>query len=631
MRTLVIVDDEPSVVNGLRKYVDWEALGIRLAGTADDGDTGLALIRELKPDIVLTDVQMPAMDGITMAAGVREALPGTKIVFISGHNDAEYLKSALQIHAADYVFKPVSRKELAAVLSRVTEALDAEERERQRVKEMQIKLVQSMPLLREKFLLSVISDSMAPEHIEEKLRFLGLPLRSSAGYIIMVIVIDDVPLVMDTRSERGRQLLSYTVLNIIQELIDERMRGVAFEKEPGEYVGILLPHPPQKGLSAAAVDPWIGLGGTANGGTANEGGGDNGEIRERRETGKSEDSGKNGDNSDGPADGGPRDSGSIRPADPVSSPDPVSPVDLTDPVNPAEPDGSPELELLTLAEAIRDSLRKYLKLSVTIGVGEGARQLSEAPASYRQAKGAADRKWYLGKNRILTMDNMEGGEHLQHRFAAEWGEKVIGALRAGNQEGLQSELNRIFAQLELNRGAGPRYAQNVSLHLILQSGQVLLELGGMSPEWEARELEAWKQVMQQETMRDLLEYTGAYLQGVCGFVQGKRSGKAGDIIERVRRLIEERYADNLTAADIAGGVFLSPTYVRLLFKQETGETLFEYLTKVRIDKAKQLLRDPQHKFYEVCYAVGYTDPSHFSKLFKKMTGSTPSAYRERYL
>ncbi|MNW62789.1 HTH-type transcriptional activator Btr [compost metagenome] len=67
----------------------------------------------------------------------------------------------------------------------------------------------------------------------------------------------------------------------------------------------------------------------------------------------------------------------------------------------------------------------------------------------------------------------------------------------------------------------------------------------------------------------------------------------------------------------------------MLFKQETGETLFEYLTKVRIEQAKNLLKDPQNKLYEVCYAVGYTDPSHFSKLFKKITGSTPSAYREQ--
>lgn len=541
MKTLVIVDDEPSVLNGLRTYVDWTAQGIELIGTADDGDTGLALIKELKPDIVLTDVQMPAMDGIKMAVEVRSLLPSTKIVFISGYNDVDYLKSALQVHAIDYIFKPISRKELSVVMGQVTATLDAEMRQRELVKEMQVKLTQSMPLLREKFLLSVVSDNVHTTHINEKLEFLGLPLLSASIYITMVIVIDDVPQIMDSRTERDKQLLSYTILNIIQELIDKEMRGVTFEKVPGEYVGILLI--------------------------------------------------KQSDIHDG---------------------------------------HSTEDDLLTLAESIRDNLRKWLKLSVTIGVGEQVGNLSEVSASYKQARDAADQKWYLGKNRILTMDNIESGDNFRYRFESELGERVLSALKTGDQERLHVELGEIFRMLELNRGQGARYGQNVSLHLILKSSQVLLEMNGMTEEWEKREMEAWKQVMQQDTMKDLLFFTESYLLNVCSFVQEKRSGKVSVVIERVRSLIEEKYSDNLTVSDIADGVYLSPTYVRLLFKQETGETLFEYLTKVRIEKAKEMLRDPHYKLYEVCYAVGYSDPSHFSKLFKKMTGNTPSAYREQH-
>ncbi|MNO28209.1 putative response regulatory protein [compost metagenome] len=547
MKTLVIVDDEPSVLNGLRSYVDWAALGIELIGTADDGDTGLELIKGLKPDIVLTDVQMPAMDGIRMAEEVRAVLPFAKIVFISGHNDADYLRSALQIHAVDYLLKPIRRKELASVMGKVTEALDAEARERSRVEEMQVKLAQSLPLLRERFLLSVISDSINPAHIREKLEFLGLPLLSANGYIVMVIMIDDVPQVLDTRSEQDKQLLSYTVLNIIQELIDKQMRGVAFEKQPGEYIGILL-------------------------------------TRHMEESDTEE----------------------------------------------VEEVPSTEQELLLLAESIRDNLRQWLKLSVTIGVGEGVESLPELPSSYKQARDAADQKWYLGKNRILTMDKLESGEHLRYRYEAEWGDRVLAALRSGDRKRTLSELEQIFARLEQNRRHGSRYAQNVSLHLILQSGQVMLELNGMTEEREQKEMEAWKQVMRQETIQDLLQYTAAYLQEVCEYSQLKRSGKSSEVIDRVRLLIGQKYSENLSASDIAEGVYLSPTYVRLLFKQETGETLFEYLTKVRIEQAKTLLKDPQNKLYEVCYAVGYTDPSHFSKLFKKITGSTPSAYREQY-
>ncbi|MDF2925363.1 MAG: hypothetical protein K0R57_4277 [Paenibacillaceae bacterium] len=549
MYKLVIVDDEPSVLNGLRTYFDWGAYGIELVGVADDGSSGLALIGDLKPDIVLTDVMMPAMDGIQMSMEIRAKLPNTKIVFISGHDNAEYLKSALKVHAVDYIFKPVSRKELGTVVERVVAALDAENEARQRVSKMQVKLTQSMPLLREKFLMSVIRDSIKPEVAREKIEFLDLPLTQDSAYIILVVTVDDAAQVLEERSERDKQLTSYAILNIIQELVDETLQGVAFENEPGQYVGIL----------------------------------------------------KLGDDPDHA---------------PLQGDEIYSPV-------------TSEQKLLTLAGNIRDNLGRWMKISVTIGVGERVESLEELPLSYSRARDAAAQKWYLGKNQILTIDSLESDKSGHYRFETESGERVLSALKTGDHERLQEELDQIYTQLGANRKHGFRYARSVSLQLILLSGRVLVELNVLSKEWEAKESESWENVMRQETMLDLHNYVRAYLSDVCTSVHDKRSGRAGGVIERIRHLIEQRYSENLTVVDIAEGVYLSPTYVSLLYKQETGETLFEYLTKVRIERAKELLKDPRNKFYEICHAVGYNDASHFSKLFKKMTGYTPSAYREQ--
>jgi two-component system response regulator YesN len=122
-----------------------------------------------------------------------------------------------------------------------------------------------------------------------------------------------------------------------------------------------------------------------------------------------------------------------------------------------------------------------------------------------------------------------------------------------------------------------------------------------------------------------------HLLEVCKQIQEKRSGKSRNVIERIRSVMDNRYAENLTVSDIAESVYLSSTYVSLIFKQETGETVYEYLTKVRIEHAKELLRDPIIKFYEICEAVGYADPSHFSKIFKKHTGFTPSTFRDQIM
>lgn len=537
MYKLVIVDDEPSVINGLSNYFDWTAYGIELVGTADDGDKGLAMIKEVEPDIVLTDVKMPSMDGIRMSMEIRSILPNAKIIFISGFDNAEYLKSALKVHAVDYIFKPVNRKELHTVITRVLSSLEEEGKAKELVNEMQAKLTESLPLLRERFLFSLLSDSLQEQKIKEKIQFLNLPLLDAQAYIVIVITIDDLSLVMDSRSERDKQLLSYAALNIIQELMDKTKRGVVFEKAVGEYAGIL--------------------------------------VQERSNLLEGEEDG-----------------------------------------------------LLALAAAVRDNLGRWLKLSVTIGVGEYVNRLSELPLSYKQAREAAAQKWYLGKNQILTVDSLQSGENGQYRLA-EAADHVLSAVKAGDISGLRQALDEIFESVGRSRKNGFRYGKNVSQHLILLSSRVLLELNTLTEEWETKEAEAWEMVLRQETLQDLKTHVSGYLEEVCSCVQEKRGGKTGGVIDRIHKLIQERYAENLTVIDIAEGVFLSPTYVSLLYKQETGKTLFEYLTKVRIDKAKELLRDPRNKFYEVCHAVGYTDPSHFSKVFKKMTGSTPSAYRDQ--
>ncbi|WP_217596291.1 response regulator [Cohnella sp. GbtcB17] len=537
MYKLVIIDDEPAVRGGLGKFVDWSEYGIVLAGTADDGDTGLALIERVKPDIVLTDVMMPAMDGIRMSRDVRERFPETKIVFISGHNDAGYLRSALQIHAADYIFKPVKRTELRKVIEAIVQDLHAKEKERQLLKEMQIKLSQSMPLLREKFLMSLIQDGIADaEGVQEKAAFLNLNLPLDMPYLVLAITIDDLEEAYGGRSERDKQLLAYSLLNIVQELIDRYLPGYAFENRAAEYVALLV-------------------------------------LDERLE--------------------------------------------------------DPEATLLALAGAIRDNLRRWLKIGVTIGVGERAEHLGLLPASYRHAREAADQKWYMGKNQVITMDSLETGTADPIRFDSRQSERLVSALKSGEKHRLETELEEVFEPLAPIRKEGFKYVRHAGLQMIALAGRLLLELNLLNREKEELEARALDRLMKLETMAELKSFVSDYLYGICCWIQEKRSGRSSNVIEQTQKFIDENYAKNVSIADIAASVYLSQTYVSLLFKQETGETIYEYLMKVRIEKAKELLRDPRIKFYEVCELVGYTDPSYFGKLFKKMTGLTLSAYRNQ--
>ncbi|CAI6086582.1 response regulator transcription factor [Cohnella sp. JJ-181] len=536
MYKLLIVDDEPTVRTGLRGYVDWSAHGIEVAGEADDGDTALDLIERETPDLVLTDVRMPSMDGIALSREISSRYPEVKIIFVSGHDDAEYLKSALKVSAVDYIFKPVNLHELGEVVGRVVAGLNARDREREANEERLRKLKESMPLLREKFLLSLVGGAPQAD-LRERAAFLGLDLPVEAPYWVIALSVDDLAEVTGSRSEQDRQLLWYAVRNVCQELIDRRFRGCVFEHSVGAFVCILL--------------------------------------------------------ADGP---------------------------------------DAEEALFGLAGDIRDNLERWLRLSVTIGIGEQAASLSGLASSYRQAREAAEHKWYLGKNQIITMDSLDGAEgdaEGSGGYGRDEREALLSALKAANPDTLREVLDRMFADLNRGRRDGLRYGRNVCLQIVLAVGQLVLELNAQSAAFEASEAGLIESLLGQETLSGMRALVESYVMAAYERIRDKRSGKTANLVERVQAIIDERYGDGgLTVAEIGKEVYLTPTYVSLLFKQETGRTIGEYLTQVRIGRAKAMLRDPRYKLYDICHAIGFTDPSYFTKLFKKETGVTPSAYRD---
>ncbi len=148
---------------------------------------------------------------------------------------------------------------------------------------------------------------------------------------------------------------------------------------------------------------------------------------------------------------------------------------------------------------------------------------------------------------------------------------------------------------------------------------------------EESELRFWQAIASAETIVELREEAVRHLSLTHAEISDKREKKTHNVVEQIRRFIEEHYAEDLTNARIAASVYLTTTYVCLLFKQETGMTLNEYVIETRIAAAKALLTDPANKLYDVCYAVGYKDPGYFGKLFKKQTGYTPGEFRERGL
>ena len=125
MYNVVLVDDERLIVRGLSSVLPWEELGCRVAGTAYDGMSGLELIRRIRPEIVITDIRMPNMDGLAMLAALRSEYPGMQMSVLTAYRDFDYARQALNLGVCRYLLKPSRMEELEEAVRLMVSRLDA--------------------------------------------------------------------------------------------------------------------------------------------------------------------------------------------------------------------------------------------------------------------------------------------------------------------------------------------------------------------------------------------------------------------------------------------------------------------------------------------------------------------------
>lgn len=145
MYKMIIVDDEDIVINGLTTVINWKEHQIEIVGTATNGQKALKIIQEQKPDIILTDICMPGMDGLQLIKKVKEEQPNTVFIIISGYAEFEYAKSAIELDVIDYLIKPVDIEEIIGVIKKSikkNETLQQDQRKQEQIKRYQRELIE---------------------------------------------------------------------------------------------------------------------------------------------------------------------------------------------------------------------------------------------------------------------------------------------------------------------------------------------------------------------------------------------------------------------------------------------------------------------------------------------------------
>jgi two-component system response regulator YesN len=237
MLSVVLADDDFLVREILKNSIDWPELGMRVAAAAEDGQEALESCLAIKPDILLADIRMPNLNGLEVAVYLLEHQLSTRVIFVSGIQDFDYARTAVNVHAAGYILKPIQLSEVTATLKKVRDEIEMEFNREQVLRKMRENLEENIPVVRDLFLHNLVLGILENnEDLDEKLNYLTLPFRSGEEAVVAEAEMDDYQELVRDKSERDIHLLNFTIKGFIDQALENYQAGGCFTLRDGVYV-----------------------------------------------------------------------------------------------------------------------------------------------------------------------------------------------------------------------------------------------------------------------------------------------------------------------------------------------------------------------------------------------------------
>ncbi|EOR27668.1 response regulator receiver protein [Clostridium sartagoforme AAU1] len=226
---LMIVDDEEEIRLGVIKKINWAEQGFEVVGDAENGQEALEMAEKLHPDVIMTDIKMPFMDGLELGKRITDIMPSTKIIIFSGSDDLEYAHKAIKINVVEYVLKPINSIELIEVLKRLKEKLDKEYDAKRNVEILKNHYLESIPVIREQFLVGALEGRITKEQWVEDEKKLGLDFINK--YLSVSLIGIDGAISYDSEGESLQNdvgLISISIKNIVDEIMANYCEFISF-------------------------------------------------------------------------------------------------------------------------------------------------------------------------------------------------------------------------------------------------------------------------------------------------------------------------------------------------------------------------------------------------------------------
>lgn len=234
MLKMLIVEDERLEREGLCDFFDWEEFGLEIAGTACDGIEGIEMAHKISPDIIITDIKMPGIDGINMSKKIREFLPNVKIIILTGYDDFTYAKEAISFNANEYILKPVEEEEMLKAIQKVVKKCESEKKRVKEEIDLRKKVRENSIMVQKKIIMDFFDGKLDAEEFSESLNAFQVEDGCGSFSVIAVKPLAEDKNIIGEKNKNTEELTAdyRAIFKGIEEIyISYNMLGIADERE----------------------------------------------------------------------------------------------------------------------------------------------------------------------------------------------------------------------------------------------------------------------------------------------------------------------------------------------------------------------------------------------------------------
>ncbi len=515
MLKVLLAEDELIIRSGMVKSIDWNKAGFNLIGAVEDGEQALEFIQKEKPDVIITDIKMPFMDGIELARQVSAKYPEIFIIIISGYDEFQYAQNAIKLKAYDYILKPVDEKYLIDVLLSIKEKLTFKNESESASKKSFFK----------DFFAGVAEEGKIKEYGEK------FGLQDNRYYCAAIVHLDEREKTVNLYGEETVK----TGFKDFQKNLKEEIKDLFLvSRNAYEFIFFIT-----------------------------------GEDKEK-----------------------------------VKS------------------------NVRDTVKLIRNQTLYIERHTVTIAVGTSEYGIEGLTLSYKNACEALENKYVIGNGQDIFFTDLKF-EYPDSASIIDWDiSELVSLIKCSDKELIEEKINELTRHLKEFGRESFLYTQLVVSNIYLQALNILKQTGVQVDDVLDDPGKAYNLLLGNKTVDSTMNDILKIALKISDYLVKIRQGNHSNIIQKSCNYLASNYkSKELSLNSVAKQFNMSSCYFSVVFKHETGQTFIDYLTKIRIEKAKELLLCTDMRTYEIADEVGYENSTYFSTLFKKNTGMTPKEFK----